>query len=407
MTFADTTFYNTPKPISTAEICQRTEKSADNEYGLIHVDSIPYNEPCVLYVGGDGTTDDRAANGNAKIIETDILEPMGIKIPIYSIKYNFAPNSALYSRAIGFMKNRAEPLYDPKARKEELEKDASFDDFHPQYITTLYHKILQPRISLLNGKGRLPLEEACRRVRNLTIVAHCHGGFVVSELEKKMRADMKRLGYDLSERKQILAQMLTVAHAPACALGIAKSQMVSFMTVEDMEWPKSVTQRVNNNFLNNYLCERKRENKFHLQCLMNGDEQGAAKHRALNLPPCYFAPQQGNMFLIQEKSIKKNRDLFQVNRAEHNDIAYGYGGKSEDGILMTMIAKNIIQNGVKNSLRQKDGFTPLPKLENLILGESPEYNAQLKTLFARMVENGKKLRNIVCRYAMDKLKKER
>ncbi|MBR6355812.1 MAG: hypothetical protein IKR92_03050 [Alphaproteobacteria bacterium] len=331
---------------------------------------------------------------------------MEVKIPIYSIKYNFAPNSTVYSRAIGFIKNRAVPLSDSKTRKNFTD-DATHDDYQPQYITTLYHKILQPRISLLNGKGRLPLEEACRRVRNLTIVAHCHGGYVVSELEKKMRADMKRLGYNLGERKQILAQLLTVAHAPACALGVAKSQMISFMTVEDIEWPKSVTQRVNNNFLNNYLCERKRENKFHQQCLMNGDEQGAAKHRAFNLPPCYFAPQQGNMFLIQEKSIKKNRDLFMVNNAEHNDIAYGYGGKSEDGILMTMIAKNIIQNGIKNSLRQKDGFTPLPKLEDLILGETPEYNAQLKTLFARMVENGKKLRNIVCQYAVDKLKKER
>lgn len=406
MTFADTTSYNAPKPISTAEIGLRTEKTVDNPHGFKYVNSIPYDEPCVLYVGGDGTTDDRAANGNAKVIETDILEPMGIKLPIYSIKYNFAPNSAVYSRAIGFIRNRAVALSDSATRKKFTD-NASHDDYQPQYITDLYHKLLQPRISLINGKGRLPLEEACRRIRNLTIVAHCHGGYVVSELEKKMRSDMKRLGYNLTERKQILSQMLTVAHSPACALGVAKSQMISFMTVEDIEHPKSITQRVSNNFFNNYLFERKRENKFHCQCLMDGKEKRAAEYRAFNLPPCYFAPQQGNMFLIGEKSVKKTRDLFMVNNAEHNDISYGYGGKSEDGILMTMIAKNIIQNGVRNSLQQKDSWEPLPQLEKLILGESSEYNSQLKILFSRMVENGKAFRKQVFQYAISKIKNER
>ncbi|MBR6355813.1 MAG: hypothetical protein IKR92_03055 [Alphaproteobacteria bacterium] len=59
MTFADTTSYNAPKPISTADIYQRTEKTVDNPLGFKHVDSIPYDEPCVLYVGGDGTTNNR------------------------------------------------------------------------------------------------------------------------------------------------------------------------------------------------------------------------------------------------------------------------------------------------------------------------------------------------------------
>lgn len=391
--------------VNTAEIGLRSEKTDNNKYGWQIVDTIPYDKPCILYVGGDGTDSDRAANGNAKIIEQDILKPLNIKIPVYSVKYNLRQNSAGIARNLAFMKSRAEPLHDLKSRKQELTEDAKADDFEPRYLDKLYKTIIEPRISTADNKNKLPISEACRRMRMITFVAHCHGGYVMLELEKKMRSEMKRLGYSLEERKQILSQMLTVIHSPACALGVAKSQMISFMSIRDIEYPKR-SNRLGNNFLNNYLFERYREHKIHLQAIQDGNEKLAAQYRALDIKPCYFAPQQGNLFLIQEKNQRTTDEIFLCDKNEHGDIGYGYAGKTPAGQMITCIASRIIKNSIQNSLHQQNNFVPLPPLEKLMLGESAKANTALKEIFPKMVENGKQLRQEIHRYALSKIKKD-
>lgn len=388
---------------STIELGLRTEKTDNNEFGWSIVNNIPYDEPCVLYLGGDGTNDDRAANGNAKIIEEDILKPIGIKIPIYSVKYNLQQNSASTSRGIAFSKHRAN-LLNNETDDNKIYDKANTDDFHPQYIDVLYHKVIEYRISVKEGKGKLPLEEACRRMRMMTIVAHCHGGYVALELEKKLKSEMVKIGYTTEEQKMILSQMLTVAHSPACALGIAKSQMISFVTAADIKWPKSADRTIANNFFNNYLFDRQREHKSHFQGIMDKDEERATKNRIFDLKPCYIPPHQGNMFLIREKWQRTQEDMFEVNNAEHNGIGYGYNGKTPEGQLMTYISSNIIKNGIKNSLLQKEKFTPLPKLETLMLGGYQETDTKLSDLWKKMLENGKTLRKEVCQYAINKLR---
>ena len=131
---------NNSPSISTIEIGLRTEKTEDNKFGWSIVDKVPYNEPCVLYLGGDGTNNDQAANGNAKIIDEDILKPMGISVPVYSVKYNFLQNSAPTSRGIAFSKHRQNSL-NSKADDDKIYHKANADDYHPQYIDDLYHKV--------------------------------------------------------------------------------------------------------------------------------------------------------------------------------------------------------------------------------------------------------------------------
>ncbi len=389
--------------VSTIELGLRTEKTNNNKFGWSIVDQIPFDEPCVLYLGGDGTNDDKAANGNAKIIEKDILEPLGITIPVYSIKYNLLQNSASISRGIGFSKYRANSLND-HIDDNRLYNKASADDFNPKYIDVLYHKVIEPRVTAMNGKGKLSVEEACRRMRMMTIVAHCHGGFVALALEKKLISEMNKNGYTIDEQKQILSQMLTITHSPACALGVAKSQMISFVTAADIKWPKSADRTVANNSLNNYLFERQREHKIHCQGILDNNVEKVAKNRVFDLRPCYLPPRHGNMFLIREKCERTQEGMFEVNNAEHNDIGYGYNGKTLEGRLMTYISSNIIKNGIKNSLLQKEKFTPLPKLETLMLGGDQENDTKLLDLWKKMVEGGKTLRKEVCQYAINKLR---
>ena len=387
--------------ISTIELGLREAKTTDNKFGWSIVDKMPYDEPCVLYLGGDGTTDDKAANGNAKIIEEYILKPLGIKVPVYSVKYSFSKYNAIKSRGIAFSKYRANPLNN-EADDKKIYNNVTADDINPQYIDTLYRKVIEPRITSEDGKEKLSLEEACRRMRMMTIVAHCHGGFVALELEKKMKDEMKKIGYSADEQKQILSQMLTIAHAPACALGVAKSQMISFITASDTVWPKSVTRRVANNLFNNYLYDRNQEHNIHFQAIMGGNEERAAKNREFNLEPCYFSAEQGNAFLIREKWQRTKKDMFEVNFAEHNDVGYGYAGKTSDGKLMTYISANIIKNGIKNSLLQKEGFTPLPDIESLIYSGNKEADSKLSSMWKKMIANGKALRNEVFQHFMTK-----
>ena len=119
----------------------------------------------------------------------------------------------------------------------------------------LFKKVILPRITLHNGKGKLSTEEACQRIRKLNIVAHWHGGYTALKLEEKMQEAMTLIGYNNDERKKIQSQLLVVAHAPACALGVSKSQFVSFKSVYDSDTP------LKNNFFDRYIESRKAEER--------------------------------------------------------------------------------------------------------------------------------------------------
>ena len=108
------------------------------------------------------------------------------------------------------------------------------------------------------------------------------------------------------------------------------------------------------------------------------------------------------MFLIREKYHRTSDDMFAVNTNEHNGINYNNAGKTPAGQLMTYISSNIIKNGIKNSMLQKEKFVPLPQLESLIYGGYKEADAKLSTLWPQMINNGKNFRREVCNYAIKK-----
>ena len=149
--------------INTAQIGLRTAKSDDNKYGWQIVEAIPYDEPCVLCLGGSGVNSDQAANGNAKIIEQDILAQIGVNVPVYSVKYRIKQNGDGDERNNAFVKHRVK-------QKNKLSDDEE-NRANSQYLDKLYKMVLEPRISLLHGKEKLSVQEACRRMRMITFVA--------------------------------------------------------------------------------------------------------------------------------------------------------------------------------------------------------------------------------------------
>ena len=240
--------------MSSVKIGLRTTKTEDNPNGYITIENIPNDEVCVLYLGGDGSTDDKAANGYAKIIENEILDTVNTSIPVYSITYNFEDNKQSISRRLEFIKHRTEVLLSDERLNKTISQ-ASNEDYAPKYIDELFEKTILPRISTYKGKGKLSTEEACKRIRKLNIVAHCHGGYVAHKLEEKMQQTMSELGYNDKERKSIQSQLLIIGHAPACPLGISKSQFISFKSIYDEQVPQA------NNWFSAYIEKRKFEER--------------------------------------------------------------------------------------------------------------------------------------------------
>ena len=152
--------------MSCIEIGLRTQKTDDNPYGYAKVNNIPADEVCVLYFGGDGATTDKAANGYAKIIKDEILADVDPSIPVYSVTYNFEGHKQAIARKVSQIKHRTELL----SSNEDIDKilsKATEEEYNPTYVDDLFKKVILPRITLHNGKGKLSTEEACQRIRKL------------------------------------------------------------------------------------------------------------------------------------------------------------------------------------------------------------------------------------------------
>lgn len=381
--------------MSSIEIGKRTDKTEDNPYGYVKVDSIPKDEICVLYIGGDGTTTDKAANGYAKIIKNEILDEISTETPVYSIKYDFDGHNKSLARQIANIKHRTEVLRS-KADIEKTLSKATDEEYNPQYVDELFEKVILPRITLHNGKGKLSVEEACKRIRKLNIVAHCHGAYTALKLEEKMQAAMKELGYSVQDRKKVQSQMLVIAQAPACALGVSKSQFVSFKSVYDSNTP------LKNNFFDKYIESRKAEERRRFVAEEDQNIDKIEQNRWFDLKPCFFAGKQGNLFLIKQKyEWIEGEGPFMINSDEHNNVQYKDKSQTKEGRMMAYFAKTILENGIKNSLQQDDGFVPLPPIEDLILSGNPEIQEKEQSAFEKMKQNGKELRREIFQEAAD------
>ena len=378
----------------------RVEKTNENEYGWDLVKDVPVDSPCVVYLGGSGAITDKAANGYAKEVENEITATVGQKVPVYSVKYDFSGGDAGYARRYEFMKHRQEHSSE---EQERIKAHVTAEEINPKYIDELYKKLIEPRLFDMRTKKLLPTNEACRRLRMMTFVAHCHGAYAALKLEDKMQAEMKKAGCSLEDRKKIQSQMMILAHAPACPLGVANSQMVSFQTIYDAEQPQI------SNWFNHYVSKRRYEERRRFLAEQEHKEDDIKKFRWFDFKPCYFGPKQGNLFLIKNAFKWNDEDgPWMNNKDEHNSVGYKIAfDHTQEGKIMTWYRKAILFNAVKNSLENQSGYKPLPPLEELILPPVKERQARYKEFFAEMVENGKNFRKEVCAYAVAGIKRRR
>ena len=180
---------------------RRIKKSKGNICGWIcnlKRGEIKFDKPVVLCLPGDGTRDNKAANGMAKDVER-ALGRVGVlenDIQILSVQY---PKDGK------FRKER----YD--FSKEEINNNDNIQI--PEYIETIYMNVLQPLV--MNAKGRrFSFDEAQTKFRNLTLFSHCHGTFVACKLVNKLSEEMKKYGYTSDEIKSLLSEIVSIGLSP-------------------------------------------------------------------------------------------------------------------------------------------------------------------------------------------------
>jgi len=317
----------------------RTDKTEENPFGWQKVADIPANEVCVLFLGGDGTKTDKAANGYLSSVE-DLLEKRGMKdkVKLYGIVYDFG--DYMHSGAA-----RLVMMNDYKHRVR-LRTAPNVDSINPKYINQLFDKAIKPRIAKDNK--RISTEEAIKNMRKLQIVTHCHGGYTYLKLEEKMKQEMNNLGYSQEECKQVFSQMLVLSHAPYCPLGVAEAKMISFASARDDE-------------VNHY----------------NNFEKAVRKLEANgNLKFSYFTPKQGDLILAPDLGKEVE---------QHNFIGYEVNqkGLTKEGKAVVAMSGNVLVEGIKNALENGN----LPDTDMLLSGGDEKYLPLLKM----MKDNGREI----------------
>ena len=349
---------------SSISLGQRVDKTENNPFGFKKIDTIQPDDICILYLGGDGTLTDKQANAylssTQKLLEDNLSQEDFQKVSLYAPVYNFGEWDDRY---LVFNGNLARTkLMQDYHRKIKISKLLNEDTLHPRYINQLFNQVFLPRISDENGE-KLSTDKACRNIRKLNIVAHCHGAYTFLKLEEKMQQKMAELGYSVQDCSKIQRQLLCITQAPYAPLGVSKSTMISFASAKDDDV----------SHYNNFETEIRRMS-------INNDVLFS-----------YFPGKQGELFLVPSMGDAVD---------QHNFIGYDpkQQGLSPEGQALTIFIGNAIVNGVKHSISNSEEL--LPSTKELVCGS----NKNAQKCFERLKENGAKMWQIMSSNAAAHLK---
>ncbi len=150
-------------------------RDCDEEFSLL-------GKKTILILPGSGAQSAKQANGMCKIAEDLLPEAQKDKWQICSMHYegDDMGKIPMVIRATDLLDNYLVPLFTTKDKEGDL------------------HKI--------------DAQTAAQNLRNVVIFAHCYGGYVVKEIERKMSELMTEIGYTDKERDNIMKQTIVIQH---------------------------------------------------------------------------------------------------------------------------------------------------------------------------------------------------
>lgn len=341
----------------------------------------------------------------------DCISENNEKISLDEVKYRLGKYDIYFSdqNSGAFYKYMDEKLRDLQYTDDEISEVFQFvqnklKQEHMEHIDKLFNMVILPRIS--ENEERLLITDALRRMRKITFVVHCYGAFVAKKLQEMAKSEMRKLGYSSAETNAVLNQMLIVAHAPSVRLYGQTNGFISFMSGFD---EGAVTPK---NWLRSYIKKNVKQDRQ----LMDQEKLNSMEHTWIPLVSddfpahvAFLSKNMGNMFIIPRgfdySPSGFEYQIGEVNPSEHTNTSYVRAGAEQnvDGCVLNRLARNVIINGIKNSLKQHTKFTPLPDVSQLINKPKSTVVEREKTAaaFAIMRKNGNKLAQNAYEYARE------
>lgn len=427
---------------SFADLILRVDKTPTNKFGIQKILKIPSDEVCVLYLGGNGTESLRAASGNAKIIEREILPNLPTKVPVYAARYVFNDDDLEFARDVNFSKQGYNFLSSPRGQDFVSVDDKNLD--------LVFKKNVLPRIMTDAGRAR-KFSVAKENLENLYVAFDGNLDEMQGQMNQKLRTEMMNLGYSLSESFML---------ARAIRRNSISSDDLKFKYIANI-FNKAILPRISENghrLPTDVAVSRVRKLNVVAHChgafvAQQLEEQMANKMRELGYSAKEIAQIQSQMLVVshapvvplgksrfrvisftsttdyiaarpknwvtkyvrykqwyeQRKVIGgdwmpscflegKNGDVFVIHNAyeprangrpnpgEHQNAHYVPTPRQTDiGMFMNVVAGNILTNGIKNSLSPT--FVPLPPTEELILGE--KHHKSMQNSFEKLKRAGR------------------
>lgn len=258
----------------------------------------------LLIIPGDGTNDEYDANAICKVAENFLHnnEISDFDGHIYSLFYPDACNCQTHRLNQKAELNLLDDRLYPLVKK------------HQDYYTKIFDTYLLPLISEDNGKKRLSKEEAAKRMRNLPMISHCHGGPVFFELENLFLQNMERLGYSADEKKYIQKQMFVLDIASAMPYGKTNSSVLHIVSQRD----EGAVKNWRLGSLNRYTQDRKLKQSVNALLEVSPNENVLLLSHLYDQEKCaaqdvlYPSEHTSDSYL----DIKKNDDLRDTSEAE-------------------------------------------------------------------------------------------
>lgn len=354
--------------LSNISVGTRTDKSRSNRIGYKKVERVGSDETCVIFIGGNGALDDKAAHGYIKpVIELLKEHKMSNKVNVYGLSYDFGD----YFNTQQALEAQMKKYGHRPVHLAEFLNNMHSDTQNPQFVEQIFNKFILPRISLLDGKVRISAQEAARKMNKLKIVAHCLGGYVALKLEEMSLKTMEKLGYDKQERLLVQKQMQIIAMNPYCPLGVQKSDMFSLISAQDRE----VTH---NNFFEKFVRHQVNKGKI--------------------IPISYFDEKMGNFVLVNRMYGSDNHKYATNDIDEHSYFGFKVlPAHSESGKIALSFMQNALLNGLKSALRDEIRDLPPQKLltsnaqdrRNFIVAETNGKELHAKAVEYMISENNK------------------
>lgn len=309
--------------------------------------------PTVICLGGDGTIGPRSANAMAKYAN-QLLGRNGLEdneeIQVLSVYFDGA--------------NRLEMTNSRFCHRSDDKMSYTAEEQNPNYIYDLYEDIIKKNLYNQMG-GKIAVSQAQKKLRNLNILAFCHGDYVTCKLNEVMKQDMLSHGYSAKEIDSITKQVAVVSVVPQDKLSKSSFSKIGFASLDDYHYDSHDSSAVTDMFeLDSNECsvigivERPTESKAHRSRMFYLD----------NLLDYNSIEDKFSVWL------GKTEKLHQMTTYINLDYNNEFGIKSATGKTFSLMIAQALQNCVSNSCQnvQTENLMEL-KLDEIFKNNHPAY----------------------------------